>query len=47
MTKSQLLDAMSSEELSEWIALYRLEEKERKQAELESRAKGRGRSFGR
>jgi hypothetical protein len=42
MTKGQLVEELSLDELEEWRELYLLEEKERKEAERKARAK-RGR----
>lgn len=38
MTKGQLMEALSLDELEEWRELYLLEEKERKAAEQKARA---------
>lgn len=39
MPVGELLDRMSSEELTEWIALYRIEHSEREQAAQRAKAK--------
>lgn len=39
MTVGELLDRMSSEELTEWIAIYRIEASEREQAAQRAKAR--------
>ena len=41
MTVSELLDRMSASELTEWAALYSLENSEREQASNRARAKAK------
>jgi len=41
MTVSELLDRMSASELTEWAALYSLENNEREQASNRARAKAK------
>jgi hypothetical protein len=41
MTVGDMLDRMSSEELTEWIALYRIEYSEHEQAQQRAKARAR------
>tara|TARA_R110000796_G_scaffold165764_3_gene282620 strand:- start:167 stop:292 length:126 start_codon:yes stop_codon:yes gene_type:complete len=41
MTVGDMLDRMSSEELTEWIALYRIEYSEQEQAQQRAKARTR------
>lgn len=41
MTVADMLDRMPSEELTEWMALYRIEHSEREQAQQRAKARKR------
>lgn len=43
MTKAQLLQSISSEEITEWILEFRIREEERKREEAKTRPRKKGR----
>ena len=43
MTKSQLLDSISSEEITEWLFEFRIREEERKREEAKNKPRKKGR----